>query len=52
MSDHKATIETIVNTIAIALTTYGVTEILKQNYYGFVVIIFLLMALRVLLSKG
>ena len=40
MSNHKATIETIVNTCAIALTTFGVTEIINKSYYGFLVIIF------------
>lgn len=37
---HKATIETLINTTAIALTTFGVSCILKRDYYGFLVIIF------------
>ena len=40
MNNHKATIETIVNTAAIALTTYGVTTIINRDYYGFLVILF------------
>lgn len=37
---HKATIETLINTVAIALTTYGVTAIINRDYYGFIVILF------------
>ena len=37
---HKATVETLVNTVAIALTAFGVTQIIASNYYGFVVILF------------
>lgn len=32
----KPTIETLINTAAIALTTFAVQEIIKQNYYGFI----------------
>jgi len=39
-SKHKPVIETIINTAAISLTTFGVTEIMKQNYFGFLVVIF------------
>ena len=39
-NNHKATIETIVNTAAIALTTYGVSTIIQKEYYGFIVVIF------------
>jgi len=38
--EHKPVIETLINTVAIALTTYGVTQITAQNYYGFIVILF------------
>lgn len=41
--EHKATIETIVNTAAIALTAFGTTQIIAQNYFGFVTIIFAMM---------
>lgn len=37
---HKATIETLINTAAIALTTFGVTTIISKDYYGFLVILF------------
>ena len=37
---HKPTIETIINTAAIALTTFGVNEIMKTNYYGFICLAF------------
>ena len=40
MANHKAAIETIINTTAIALTAFGTTEIMKGNYYGFIVILF------------
>jgi hypothetical protein len=38
--NHKATIETMINTAALALTSYGVLEITKQNYYGFICVMF------------
>lgn len=37
---NKPTIETIVNTAAIALTTYGVADITSHNYFGFLVVLF------------
>lgn len=37
---HKATVETLINTTAIALTTFGVSAIINRDYYGFLVIIF------------
>jgi hypothetical protein len=40
MSNHKATIETLINTSAIALTTFGVSCIIERDYYGFIVILF------------
>ena len=40
MTNHKATIETMINTAAIALTSFGTFEITKGNYFGFVVIMF------------
>ena len=36
----KPIIETLINTVALALTSYGVIEITARNYYGFVVILF------------
>ena len=36
----KPIIETIVNTTALALTSFGVVEITKSHYYGFLVILF------------
>lgn len=37
---HKPTIETMLNTAALALTTFGVTCILNKDYFGFLVILF------------
>ena len=37
---NKPIIETLVNTAALALTTFGVAEIMKQNYYGFLCLSF------------
>lgn len=37
---HRPTIETIVNTAALALTAFGTNLILTKDYYGFIVIIF------------
>ena len=33
-------IETMINTTALSLTAWGVLEIQKQNYYGFMVVAF------------
>lgn len=38
--DHKPTIETIINTAALALTAWGTNAILQHDYYGFLVILF------------
>jgi len=38
--DHKPTIETIINTAAIALTAAGTTMLLKQQWFGFLLILF------------
>lgn len=35
---HRATIETLTNTIALALTAVGVNLIIAKDYYGFVII--------------
>jgi hypothetical protein len=35
---NKPVIESIINTAALALSVFAVTEILKQNYYGFLVL--------------
>jgi len=37
---HKPTIETIVNTTAIALTTFGVNEIMRGNLQGYFMVLF------------
>lgn len=36
----KPTIETMINTIALTLTAYGVNTIIAKDYYGFLVIVF------------
>ena len=36
---NKPVIETMINTAALALTAFAVTEILNQHYYGFLVLI-------------
>ena len=38
--DHKPIIETMINTVALATTAFGVNEIINNHYYGFVVIMF------------
>lgn len=37
---HKATIETMINTVALAITAFGVNCIISKDYYGFIVITF------------
>ena len=37
---HKPTIETMINTVALGLTAFGVTAIMNRDWYGFIVIIF------------
>jgi hypothetical protein len=37
---NKPIIETMINTTALALTSFGVAEIVKTNYYGFVCVLF------------
>jgi hypothetical protein len=39
-NSHKATIETIINTAAIALTAFGTNAIIQGSYYGFLCIVF------------
>lgn len=36
----KEIIETIINTSALTLTSFGVLEITKGNYFGFICILF------------
>jgi hypothetical protein len=48
---NKPTIETLINTAAIALTTFGVTQIIARDWYGFIVILFG-MGLEFLKYKG
>lgn len=38
--DHKPIIETMINTVALAVTAFGVNCILAKDYYGFIVITF------------
>ena len=38
--DHKPTIETIINTAALALTAAGTTYCLNKDAWGFILIIF------------
>ena len=40
MNNHKATIETMINTVALAITSVGVNFIINKDYYGFLVILF------------
>ena len=37
---NKPIIETIINTIALALTAAGTNFILNRDYYGFIIIVF------------
>lgn len=38
--DHKPIIETLINTTALALTSFGTTCLLSRDYFGFVLILF------------
>ena len=38
--DNKPTIETIINTTALALTAAGTTFLINKDYFGFLLIIF------------
>lgn len=38
--DHKATIETMINTAALAITSYGTACLLMKDYFGFLLIVF------------
>ena len=40
MANHKPVIETIINTAAIALTAFGVNEIMAGRWTGYVAISF------------
>lgn len=37
---NKPVIETLINTVALAITAFGVNCILQKDYYGFLVILF------------
>lgn len=39
-TNHKPTIETLINTAALALTSYGVVQITSGNWEGYLAIIF------------
>ena len=38
--EHKPTIETLINTAAIALTTFGVNAIIQSNSKGYIAVVF------------
>jgi hypothetical protein len=38
--NHKPVIETLINTAALAITAYGTQQIITQNYYGFICVLF------------
>ena len=38
--DHKPIIETMINTVALAITAYGTNCIIQRDYFGFIVILF------------
>jgi len=40
MGQHKPIIETMINTVALAMTSFGVIAITNMDYYGFLVITF------------
>lgn len=40
MNEHKPTIETIINTVALAITAAGTTFVLQRDWYGFILILF------------
>lgn len=40
MSRHKPTIETIINTSALALTSYGVLNITQGDFKGYIALCF------------
>jgi len=37
---NKATIETMINTVALGITAFGMNCIINHDYYGFIVILF------------
>ena len=39
ITQNKPVIETLINTAALALTTFAVAEIIKGSYYGFLVLL-------------
>jgi len=39
ITQNKPIVETLVNTAALALVTFAVTEIIAQHYYGFLVLL-------------
>ena len=40
MKNHKASIETMINTAAIALTAFGTNAIIGNNWKGYIMIVF------------
>lgn len=38
--DHRPTIETMINTAALAITAYGTNLIIGKDYYGFLCVLF------------
>lgn len=39
LTQNKPVIETLINTAALALVTYAVSQIIAENYYGFLVLL-------------
>lgn len=37
---HKPTIETMINTAALAITAYGTNLIMTKDFYGFICVLF------------
>lgn len=40
MGEHKPTIETMINTAALALTAAGTTTLLSHDWWGFLLVMF------------
>ncbi len=40
MTDHKPIIETLINTAALALTSFGIVSITRGNWKGYIAIAF------------
>jgi len=40
MTKNKEIIETIINTCALSLTSFGIVQITSKDYYGFICLVF------------